>query len=162
MIKLKKNGLVTQTLKMDKRKKNLNPKDLPVLVHLAVVVKAKKVMILTINTVIKKMIKLNQNHRTKKIKQIVLKENEDRALEIGVDHYRDQSVVGPVQGIGVTRIQGVMIENLLVAIDQDAADHQCHVMEVPESIKASVIVLLVQMNQEALNIDISDNILVTN
>jgi hypothetical protein len=41
-----------------------------------------------------------------------------------------------------------MIEDLHIVIDQDAVDHQCHVMEVPESIKADVIVLLVQMNQE--------------
>lgn len=54
-----------------------------------------------------------------------------------------------------------MMEELLVVIDQDVAvDHQHHDVGVPESIKASVIVLLVQMNQEVLNIVTDDNNLV--
>lgn len=53
-----------------------------------------------------------------------------------------------------------MIEDLHIVIDQGAVDHQYHVTEVPESIKANVIVLLVQMNQEILNTGIDDNILV--
>lgn len=53
-----------------------------------------------------------------------------------------------------------MIEDLLIVIDQGAVDHQFHVMEVPGSIKANVIVRLVPMNQEILNTDIDDNILV--
>jgi len=58
---------------MAKKKRNLNPKDRQVLVRQgqAVVVLVRRAIILTINTAIKKTIKLNQNHRTKKLKQIV-------------------------------------------------------------------------------------------
>lgn len=137
-------------LKMGKRKRNLNLKDLPVLVYQAVALKV-EVMILIVNTVIKKLINLNQNLRTKKVKQKVLNENEDHVLE--VNHIQDQNVAGHVQDI--------MIEDLLIVIDQDAVvDHQFHAMEGPKSIKTNEIVLLVQMNQEVLNIVIDDNNLV--
>lgn len=96
---------------------------------------------------------------------IVRNENEDHVLEIEVDHIQDQNVVDHVQDIevglildiGVTHIQD-MIEDLHIVIDQDEVDHQRHVMEVPESIKANVIVLPVQMNQEVLSIVIDVNI----
>lgn len=108
-------------------------------------------MILIVNTVIKKQRELNQNLRTKKIKQKLLNENEGHILE--VDHIRDQNVVGHVQDI--------MIEDLLIIIDQDAAvDRQYHATESPKNIKINEIVLLVQMNQEVLNIVIDDNNLV--
>lgn len=55
---------------MGKKKRNLNLGDLPVLVRQAVVLKVRKVMIQTVNTVIRKPRKLNQNLRTKKVKQI--------------------------------------------------------------------------------------------
>lgn len=96
---------------------------------------------------------------------IVRNENEDHVLEIEVDHIQDQNVVDHVQDIevglildiGVTHIQD-MIEDLHIVIDQDEVDHQRHVMEVLESIKANVIVLPVQMNQEVLSIVIDVNI----
>lgn len=92
-------------------------------------------------------------------------ENEDHVLEIEVDRIRDQNVVDHVQDIevghildlGVTHTQD-MIEDLHIVIDQDAVDHQCRVMEVPENIKANVIVLPVLMNQEVLSIVIDVNI----
>lgn len=57
---------------MDKRKRSLSLKDRRVLVSQAVVVKVvKRVMTLIVNTVIKRMIKLNQSLRTKKVNQIV-------------------------------------------------------------------------------------------
>lgn len=136
---------------MVKKKRNLNLKDRLVLVYQAVVVKVKKVMILTVNTDIRKLTKLNQNPPTKNIKQLVSKEKDDRVLEIKVDH---------VQDIEVIHVQDTMIEDLHIAIDQDVVDHQYHVMEVLESIRTNVIVHLVQMNQEVLKTGTGDNIMV--
>lgn len=145
---------------MDKKKRNLNPRGLPVLAkQVAVVVKVRRVMILMANTVIEKITKLNRNIRTKNIKPIVLNGNEGLDLEIKVDHIQDQNVVGHGPGTGVIHVQD-MINDLHTVINQDAAGHLFHVMEVPKSIKANVIVLLVQMNQEVLNISTGDNILV--
>lgn len=145
---------------MDKKKRNLNLRDLPVLVNqVAVVVKVRRVMILTANTVIGKTTKLNQNIQTKNIKQKVLNGNGGHGPEIEVDHIQDWSVVGHVPGIGVIHVQDI-IDDLRTVINQDVVGHLFHVMEVPESIKANVIVHLVQMNQEVLNIGIGDNILV--
>lgn len=154
MIKPKKIYQMILIIKMVKRKENLDLRDHPVLVYQAVVVKVKAVMIQTINTDIENMTKLNQNHWTKKLKQIVSKENGDHVLET------DQSVVGHVQDTEVIHVQDTMIEGLHIVIDQDVVDHQYHVMEVLESIRTNVIVHLVQMNQEVLNIGTDDNILV--
>lgn len=160
LIKIKKNCLTIWILRMDKRKRNLNLRDLPVLVNqVAVVVKVRRVMILTANTVIEKTTKLNRNIWTKNINQKVLNGNEGHGLEIEVDHIQGQSAVGHVPGIGVIHVQDI-IDDLRTVINQDAVGHLFHVMEVPESIKANVIVHLVQMNQEVLNIGIGDNILV--
>jgi hypothetical protein len=56
---------------MDRKKRNQNQRDLQVLVIQAVVAKVKKVMIQIVDIVPRKMIKLNQNLRTKRIKLIV-------------------------------------------------------------------------------------------
>ena len=56
---------------MDKKIKNLNPKDHQVLIHQAVVVLVRRAIMLIINTKIRKVIKLNQNLRITKLKQIV-------------------------------------------------------------------------------------------
>lgn len=61
MIKPKKNLLMIQILKMDKKKRNQNQRDLQVLVFQAVVVKVKRVMREIINIATRKMIKLKQN-----------------------------------------------------------------------------------------------------
>jgi len=147
---------------MDKRKRNLSIKGHPVLVYRVVVVKVRKVMILTVNTAIEKMIKLNQNIRTKKLNLIMLNGNEDHDLEIGVNHTQDQSVVGRIPDTEVIHIQDIMIDDLHIIIELDVVDHLYHVKVVPENIKANVIVLLVQMNQEVLNTTIDDNIIVKN
>jgi len=147
---------------MDKRKRNLSIKGHPVLVYRVVVVKVRKVMILTVNTAIEEMIKLNQNIRTKKLNLIMLNGNEDHDLEIGVNHTQDQSVVGHIPDTEVIHIQDIMIDDLHIIIELDVVDHLYHVKEVPENIKANVIVLLVQMNQEVLNTTIDDNIIVKN
>lgn len=55
---------------MDTRRRNLKDNH-PVLVIQAVVVKVKLVMIQTVNTVIKKVKRINLSLRTKKVKQIV-------------------------------------------------------------------------------------------
>lgn len=165
-IKRKKIYLVIWVLKMDKRKRSLNLRGHLVLVQLAVVMKVRRVMILTVNTVIRKTPNQNQNPWTKKINQIMWNENENLVLEIEVDHIQSLNVVGHVQDIGVTHVQDigvahvldVMIEDLRIVIDQDIVDHLYHVMEVTESIKANVTVLLVQMNQEVLNTGTDDNI----
>lgn len=144
---------------MDKRKRNLNPKDHQVLVRQAVVAIVPRAIVLTINTAIKKRIKLNQNLRTKKLKQIVLKENEDRVLETEVDLIQDQSVVHRIQDIGVGLIQG-MIEDLHIVLDRDNIDLRCRVVHIPKSIKANEIVLLAQMIRGVINTGTDDNILV--
>jgi len=52
---------------MEKRKRNLNPKDHQVLVHQALVVTVQGAIILTVNITIKKMTKLNRNHLKEKL-----------------------------------------------------------------------------------------------
>lgn len=143
---------------MDKKKRNLNPKDHQVLIHQAVVVLVRRAIVLIIKTEIRKAIKLNQNLQTAKLKQ--KRKSEDRVLEIEVDLIQYQRVVGRIQDIGVGHIQDITIEDLHIILDQEEVDRRYHVTHIPESTKRNEIVLLVQMNRKVKNNVTDDNILV--
>lgn len=80
--------------------------------------------------------------------------NEDHVLETGADHFLDQNgIVGHIRDVMNTGDH-----HMAVITDQDVVDRLYRAMEVSESIRANVIVLLVQMNQGVLNTDTGDEI----
>jgi len=91
---------------------------------------------------------------------MVLNANEDHVLKTGVNRVPDQSDavdrVRDAEAVPVRDAITIEDRHMAAVTARNAVDRLYRATGVPESIRASVIVLLVQMNRGMLNTDTGD------